>query len=413
MTKNIAKDEKLPYPRGNLSNRRGRFVNAEKGKQIITTGYLVDDWLSLHDLNFDTVRIALTKIENFHRVAPTLPPSPQYGLFPQLKAENAWKLAAESLSGQLPNLELEITRVALGCKRDFYAPSQNSPYTLIENDRDFPTVSMSYNGSAADILCVAHEFGHVLQLYLAGGDFIPPMYREIAAFLAEHVFLEYMEEIQPELGMDIRAAWELDNQIYFENDGKLLLDALKMPKITKYNYRHNYPLARSIAAKMKKTSSEEDWFQVFHGNLEAMKLLIDSLLFDGEKEMQNYLPEVPEPEADRPAINAYRSLGMMALLDIDYWQGESERTIEEYYVARLAHLQSQKALVAIEKDRKPVGYAVWDIDQTDTNIIRLKRQAAPFGHHHALQTKLQARFPKDAKVLSHHSRSAREEQVAW
>lgn len=413
MTKNIAKDEKPPYPWGNLSNRRGRFVNAEKGKQNITTGYLVEDWLGLHNLYFDTVREALTKIENFHRVAPTLTPAPQFGLFPLLKAENAWKLAAESLSEQLPYLELEISQVVQGCKRNFNASSQNSPYTLIEDDSDFPTVSMSYNGSAADILCVAHEFGHVLQWYLAGGHFIPPMYREIAAFLAEHVFLEYMEKIHPDLGMDIRAAWELDNQIYYEKDGKLLLDALKAPQISKYNYRHNYPLARSIAARMKKTASKDDWHLVFHGNLEAIKTLIETQLLDREKEMQNYLPEAPEPETDRPAINAYRSLGIMTLLDIDYWQGESERSIEEYYVARLAHLQSQTMLVVIEKDRKPIGYAVWDIDQTDTNIIRLQRQAAPFGHHLALQAKLQAQFPKDARVLSHHSRSAREEQVAW
>ncbi|MYF45482.1 MAG: hypothetical protein F4223_03405 [Rhodobacteraceae bacterium] len=381
------------------------------GKQNVTSGYFVDDWLCLHNLYVDTVRVALTKFENFHRVAPTLPLAPQNGLL--LKAENAWKLAAESLSNKLPNLEMEISQVAQGSKRNFYASSQNSSYTLIEDDSDFPTVSMSFNGSAADILCVAHEFGHVLQLYLAGRHFIPPMYREIAAFLAECIFLEYMEEIQPDLGMDIRAAWELDNQIYFENDGKLLLDALKTPQISKYNYRYNYPLARSIAAKMKKTASEDDWYLVFHGNLEAIKTLIDTQLLDREKEMQNYLPEVPEPEANRPAINAYRSLGMMVLLDIDYWQGESERTIEEYYVARLAHLQSQTALVAIEKERKPVGYAIWDIDQTDTNIIRLQRQAAPFGHHLALQAKLQARFPKDVRVLSHHTRSAREEQVAW
>jgi len=52
-------------------------------------------------------------------------------------------------------------------------------------------------------------------------------------------------------------------------------------------------------------------------------------------------------------------------------------------------------------------------DHDDASIVRLKRQAAPFGNHLELQEKLQARLPENITVLSHHSRSAREEQVAW
>ena len=129
--------------------------------------------------------------------------------------------------------------------------------------------------------------------------------------------------------------------------------------------------------------------------------------------MDNYLPEVPEAETVRSAINAYRYLGMMLLLDIDYWQGESEKTIKEYYSTRLAHMHSRTALVGIGKERKPIGYAIWDAGKDDASIIRLKRQAAPFGDHLELQKKLEARLPENAKVLSYHARSAREEQVAW
>ena len=129
--------------------------------------------------------------------------------------------------------------------------------------------------------------------------------------------------------------------------------------------------------------------------------------------MDNYLPEVPEAETVRSAINAYRYLGMMLLLDIDYWQGESEKTIKEYYSTRLTHMQSQTVLVGIGKERKPIGYAIWDAGKDDASIIRLKRQAAPFGDHLELQEILQTRLPENAKVLSYHARSAREEQVAW
>jgi len=129
--------------------------------------------------------------------------------------------------------------------------------------------------------------------------------------------------------------------------------------------------------------------------------------------MSNYLPEAPIPEKDQKSINGYRALGMMALLDIDYWQGESEKLIGEYYSTLLAHMQSRTALVAIGGERKPIGYAIWETDPNDASIVRLKRQAAPFGDHLELQEKLQARLPENVTVLSHHSRSAREEQVAW
>ena len=129
--------------------------------------------------------------------------------------------------------------------------------------------------------------------------------------------------------------------------------------------------------------------------------------------MNNYLPQFPETETDLRAINAYRSLGAMVLLDIDYWQGESEKIIKEYYSECLGHMQAQTSFVAINSERKPIGYAAWEADPCNADMICLKRQAAPFGDHLEVQQKLQARLPETAKVFSYHPRSAREEQVAW
>ena len=127
--------------------------------------------------------------------------------------------------------------------------------------------------------------------------------------------------------------------------------------------------------------------------------------------MNNYLPEVPQKEEQHPAINAYRSLGMMALLDIDYWEGASERSIEQYYRTLLSHMQSQTVMVAIGQDKKPIGYATWTA--SNDNQVTLTRQSAPFGDHLELQQQLEKHFPTDSVVLSQHERSAREEQVAW
>ena len=129
--------------------------------------------------------------------------------------------------------------------------------------------------------------------------------------------------------------------------------------------------------------------------------------------MQNYLPEVPEIDKEKPAINAYRSVGMMTLLDLDYWQGESESSIEDYYANLLKHLQNQSKMIAINTESKPIGYVTWEVDAKDSNIISLTRQSSPFGDHLEVQKKLKEFLPDSAVVTSKHKRSARQEQAVW
>ncbi len=47
--------------------------------------------------------------------------------------------------------------------------------------------------------------------------------------------------------------------------------------------------------------------------------------------MDNYLPPIEISKNEPERMGAYRQLGMMALLDIDYWQGESEKPIGKYF----------------------------------------------------------------------------------
>ncbi|EFO28656.1 conserved hypothetical protein [Roseibium sp. TrichSKD4] len=334
-------------------------------------------------------------------------------LFPlHISAQDVWILTSQALLHTLPDLSREIKFIRDNCRAVFDAPPMNLPYTLCRGTSEVPFVSMSFQGTAADALCVAHEFGHALQLHLARGRFIPPVLREIAAFVAEKVLLDLVQKEKPELFAPLYAAWQQDNTIYFGSDAELLKDALRSPE-GPYIYRLNYPLARYFADEIHANPTQFDLESVFRGNLSLSECLSRMQSQIRAASMNNYLPEVPEAEKDRPAINAYRSLGMMALLDIDYWQGESEKSIEEYYSARLAHMQVQTAFVVIGNERKPIGYAMWETDKIDKNVIHLKRQAAPFGDHLYLQKKLQTLFPENAKIYSHHTRSARREQVAW
>jgi hemolysin-activating ACP:hemolysin acyltransferase len=111
-------------------------------------------------------------------------------------------------------------------------------------------------------------------------------------------------------------------------------------------------------------------------------------------------------------VDAYRVLGAMALLDIDFWKGQSEQRIEDYYSTLLHHLQNRTAFVALDEVRRPVGYAIWrKTDGEDT--VTLRRQAAPFGDHLLLQKALERHLGQKSDVQAQHPRSARQEQRAW
>ena len=370
--------------------------------------YTVSDWLDIHGLEISTVGAVVANIQLKKR--PRINASGPR--FPYITAEEVWSLSSQALASFLPDQSDNTSFVSQFSERNFSASSSELPVTIDRGPGQTPLVSMCYQGAPADILCVAHEFGHALQYHLAKGRFVPPVLRELAAFCAEKIFLDFIKENRTELYNPLQAAWQRDNEIYLGNDAAHLNDTLSV-STAPYIYRMNYPLARHLADETFEVLPKIKLSEIFRGTLSLEGCLSKAISQIEATSMKNYLPKVPEAEKDRPAISAYRSLGIMALLDIDYWQGESEKSIEEYYSTGLGHMQTQTVLVAIDGERKPIGYATWEVDQSDVNIIHLKRQSAPFGDHLELHKKLQAWLPKNAKVLSHHTRSAREEQVAW
>ena len=372
-----------------------------------TCDYTALDWLELHDLSHESFIEALARIRRIYLPSAAAPRTDSFNL----TADEAWLLAAKAIVDFVPELARDVNWVYQFCDKNLSAAASEEPYTKERGADNPPFVSLSYQGTPADALCVAHEFGHALQYHLAKGRFIPPLLRELSAFFAEKALLDYIQKNRNELHANLYSTWQQDNRIYLGDDANNLSDALEAPTAP-YTYRMNYPLARFLSGIIFDVLPRDERPKVFHGSLPLAECLLNSHQ-NGVMLMNNYLPQIPEAEKDRPALNAYRALGAMALLDIDYWQGESEKSIEEYYSARLGHMQTQTAFVAIDDDRKPIGYAVWEPDPDDASIVRLKRQASPFGDHLELQKKLQARLPESVTVLSHHSRSAREEQVAW
>ena len=69
------------------------------------------------------------------------------------------------------------------------------PFT-VQTD-SYPIVVLCYRGRIVDLLTVAHEFGHAVQSLASGPDFVPPVNREICAFVSELALLKMLRSDLP------------------------------------------------------------------------------------------------------------------------------------------------------------------------------------------------------------------------
>lgn len=288
--------------------------------------------------------------------------------------------------------------------------NSSPPYALDRGNDKKPLVSVYWNRSAEDCIALAHETSHAMQFILSNHEQMPPVARETCAFLGELILIEWAKQNKTNLFGQLLTVWQSENSAYLGSDIDRLEEALRDPS-QPYNYRLNYPLARLAAIHIFETRSIEDIRNLFSSGKNAMALIPFDAIADLANTAENYLPAMPRHDSAYPALDAYRGLGAIALLDIDYWQGPSETRIEDYYANLLVHLQNQTAFVALRADRKPIGYATWQ-QKSGGNSSVLTRQSAPFGDHLQLQKAVESHLGVN-EIGSHHNRSSRQEQRAW
>lgn len=287
---------------------------------------------------------------------------------------------------------------------------KDAPPQTIDHGVDRPPeIRLSWGNAASDLVCLAHEFAHAVQLALSAGSFMPPVARETCAFLGELALIGWARRNDPDLAASLLQVWRHENERYFGDDLALLRSALA-DKATRYGYRMNYPLARAAAVLLFRSGA--DRLALFKAGAQAMALLPLERIANLAGRRRNHLPPFPMPERAYPALDVYRTLGAMALLDIDVGKGQSERRIDDYYAALVRHLQDQTAFIALDDVRRPVGYATW-CKATEGKPLSVLRQVAPFGDHLYLQRALQEHLGLDHGVEARHEQSARVGQAAW
>jgi len=185
----------------------------------------------------------------------------------------AWSLVAHSLSLCYPLHRSLIQRVKENTTTEFQPDTSRYPlaFTLKRDSDRYPYVSCSYQGRVADLIAIGHEFGHAVQIVASDGAFIPPVMRELCAYLGELSLVDHLKDEHPvlhSLVMTARAA-QIDR---FRRD-KVLNRSVIDRSDGKYDYRWNYLLAHALSTQSYKSLSSDFLWRCFLGQVSANVLL--------------------------------------------------------------------------------------------------------------------------------------------
>lgn len=234
----------------------------------------MSDWLKLHC--FDATRCSAI----LDRAASVAVPVSREGrvigaapLASPLTAEQAWGLAVDGMSRRSPALG-RLAAVAGETARTNFEPDKARfprAFTLHDEGTGRPYVSCPYDGRAGDLMAVAHEFGHALQIIATGGTQLSPVLREVCAFLGELSLLSALQRDRPELFPSAEAIWQLGSQKQFTS-GLTKLNLALRANDPPYSYRWNYPVARILAIEADRHLSGEEFLRLYQGQLSAPQL---------------------------------------------------------------------------------------------------------------------------------------------
>lgn len=124
--------------------------------------------------------------------------------------------------------------------------TRRQAFTMDRGIDQAPLIGISFQNSPQDLLTLAHEFGHALQLCVSRSEFAAPAVREACAFLSELALLEHLHEVDKSLYFKVLQSWYVDNHHYLRRDG-IDFRQVALSGTGRYDYRWNYPAGRLAA----------------------------------------------------------------------------------------------------------------------------------------------------------------------
>jgi hypothetical protein len=230
------------------------------------------DWLAVHELDLVVCRRILDAGPREVAKAPghRAPALERYALDP----EAAWLRTADAMRAFFPAQRSIIddtfqkTVKTLVDQRNKYGRA----LTLDNGPTTYPTIFYSYLGEPSDSLIIAHEFAHALQIRASRGKFVPPIIREVCAFLGEWALLCHVVHSDAAQYRRLYRVWNNDNNKFFGTEKHRLNSALLRPH-TPYRYSWNYPIARYLAIHASQRCSRDRMWTLFEGDLSVRGVL--------------------------------------------------------------------------------------------------------------------------------------------
>jgi len=253
------------------------------------------------------------------------------------------------------------------------------PHTIDRGEGKAPVVIMAWRpNSPESLLHLAHETAHALQILMSEHDFMPPVAREVCAFLGELVVMAHVRTRSGALFNDLLQIWARDNGGYLGNDLEFLrksLGDLSAP----YDYRLNYPPARLMALGLyRRRTDGAAWRRLYSSGGGAMKLLDIEDAVASSVCRGNPLSPLPEESTTAPAMSIYRILGGAVILDLVSGASSTEKSIEEYYGALSESLKERRLHLVLDDERRPLGYVVFETSSCEAVEPRLLLERAVY-----------------------------------
>ena len=230
----------------------------------------LSDWLALHGLDAETCRSLLDAMAARADSEPASGDGSNYSV----DVEAAWLTTVEAMRDFLPGRRSVIDDTFDNTEKILVdrADKPRKALTLDNGPGTYPTILYSYRGEPRDHLVIAHEFGHALQIRASHGKFLPPVVREICAFLGEGALLSYILAKDPRLHDHLLRAWRKANRRHFGAQKDRLRTALSQSDAP-YDYSWNYPVARYLAIQISERRSVDLAWGVFEGQRSLSELL--------------------------------------------------------------------------------------------------------------------------------------------
>ncbi|WP_372426252.1 hypothetical protein [Salinarimonas chemoclinalis] len=307
------------------------------------------------------------------------------------------ELCADAFAAAWP-LHAEVARrVCTDAPTWFVAQRGARPQTRDAGPRALPSIIVPWRtGSAEEALSLVHELAHAVQIVATHvhtpGATMPPVAREVCAFLGERAVLRHLSDGRERRAL--RAAWIRDDRTYLVADAQRLRAALASGGAT-YDYRWNYPVARWIARRSAGLAEPNTACALLESGPDAPTRLEPHIL--DALASRNPLPPIVGRDEAGP-MAAYRRIGVAAALETAAKDLDGE-TVQGFYAAIVGALRDGGLVIGVDEEARPFGWGI--ASRAGESAAGNERLAAPFGDRARMEALISRRASADANRGGH------------